>query len=319
MTIERLKMFALKNLAMVFVVAASVTCAIADEGEDLMELENGVLEVCGTENDDLIRLKPHPTFKNYILVEILDGNENEIASQHFYVPQITTVFVFGLAGNDRISDTTNLACIYDGGPGDDRIYGGKGNNTLYGGEGDDFLHDNLGKNFFAGGFGNDTMIGGNAGNWFFGDYMRVYDQEADFAIENSGRNDLIYGGTGNDLIYGNEGSDIIYGGHGNDIIHGDGGFVDNEHPVLFTYDDWIFGGPGNDEIWGWRGSNFIFGGIGNDKIYADVHPNQLGAQLIVVDEEPDNWVFGDGGNDLIYGSLADDAIFGGDGNVVFSD
>ncbi len=61
------------------------------------------------------------------------------------------MFLFGLSGNDTISDAG----------GDDNIFGGAGNDLLDGGAGNDFILGQLGDDYIKGGTGSDYIDGGS--------------------------------------------------------------------------------------------------------------------------------------------------------------
>jgi len=146
--------------------------------------------------------------------------------------------------------TTGIDSVY-GGDGDDSIKeynfsgiknfnGGAGNDEIWGGENDDEIW---------GGEGNDDIWGGVSGN----DYL---DGEAgDDEISGGEGNDTLIGGSGNDEIWGGENDDEIWGGEGDDEISGGEG------------DDEISGGEGNDEIFGSDGDDTLIGGSGYDWLY----------------------------------------------------
>ena len=77
-------------------------------------------------------------------------------------------FIFGLAGNDRLSGLAGSDCLYgasgadslSGGSGADRLFGGSGNDRLTGGSGSDRLNGDAGNDTLTGGTGPDTFSGG---------------------------------------------------------------------------------------------------------------------------------------------------------------
>lgn len=103
-----------------------------------------------------------------------------------------------LAGDDKITGTSQEGNDLYGGAGNDTLKGGKGNDYLDGGEGDDILDGGAGDDQLDGGAGNDSLKGG-AGN------------------------DSLYGGAGNDKLDGGAGNDILIGGSGTDTLKGSAG------------------------------------------------------------------------------------------------
>ena len=92
---------------------------------------------------------------------------------------------------DKSGGKTKLsskADYYNGGEGNDRIYGGPGDDILNGGRGNDKVF---------GGPGNDIVCGG---------------------VDN----DKVFGDDGNDELYGEEQNDQLTGGPGNDYMNGAG-------------------------------------------------------------------------------------------------
>jgi Ca2+-binding RTX toxin-like protein len=143
---------------------------------------------------------------------------------------------------------------FDGGEGNDRIFGSAQNDDLTGGQGDDVLD---------GGAGNDTMVGG------IGDDTYAVDSVSDVIIENPNEGTdtaivsvdgyvlaanvenavaaltsglipterLLYANAENNGILGSSGDDYLAGMAGNDTIHGSGG------------NDVLDGGPATTPWW----------------------------------------------------------------------
>ena len=131
----------------------------------------------------------------------------------------TTENVIGGNGNDTISGTNGVASVFNGGNGNDRLFGFSAADTLIGGNGNDQL---------VGNGSNDLLLGG-AGN------------------------DLIYGGSGNDNIHGGDNDDTLIGGSGRDFLFGQNG-----NDFLFAQGDPVGGGAAfNDVLDG--GAGFDFG------------------------------------------------------------
>src|SRR5262249_40129130 len=107
------------------------------------------LEIDGTAGSDTIAVSAVVINQ----VKYFQVNENNQVSR-FRADQVPdqNIFVIGLAGNDRITDATNLGNFYAfGGDGDDTITGGGGNDQLYGDAGNDVLYGAAGVDSLYGG------------------------------------------------------------------------------------------------------------------------------------------------------------------------
>ena len=81
-------------------------------------------------------------------------------------------YIAGSPGNDSLSGTNQVDCIFgfggddadllDGGNGNDHVLmGGAGDDTIYGGLGSDVLNGESGDDWLSGGAGTDTLHGGS--------------------------------------------------------------------------------------------------------------------------------------------------------------
>lgn len=138
---------------------------------------NGVggdlVNVNGSAGDDTMQVSPSDTFARVTATGF---------SAAVDVSGALTLAVNGLAGNDSISATGNLAALgiplqFDGGEGNDVINGSNGNDTLIGGPGNDIIDGNQGKDTAFMGDGDDTFI------WDPGDGSDV--------VEGEGGNDVM--------------------------------------------------------------------------------------------------------------------------------
>jgi Ca2+-binding RTX toxin-like protein len=233
-------------------------------------------------------------------------------ADHIVVPP-TVTYVDGGAGNDVIEGSLTSAAstaaagscevevechlevgsqTFEGGPGDDIIYGDRGNDILrgnagddrlYGGIGDDRLEGGPGNDWLSGGFGADTIDGGE-GN----DYVRG-DGTIDHIFDNGGGYNTLSFATGVTPGFGAgkapdaagfpkgaEGErgvflDLGAGGEdANDGIAASGGGVDEIEPGVFKriigtpFSDYIVGTGASEEIIGGGGADVIEGGGGTD-------------------------------------------------------
>lgn len=157
----------------------------------------------------------------------------------------------GGAGNDQIFGGDHVNSFITGGDGDDYVYGGQyGKNKLYGGDGDDILVGGREHDTLYGEAGNDHLMGGQ--KWASD---TLYGGAGDDELEGGGGNDFLYGGADNDLLRGGDGNDTLDGGAGADKLYGNLG------------NDILDGGAGNDLLYGDLGNDVLNGGEGNDRVW----------------------------------------------------
>lgn len=206
-------------------------------------LENGVLTLEGTSEDDILRVRPDRDDPTIVVARVNDE------SFEFPAEDVSEIVINGHAGNDRLQIARRLrvpgelsggegddklaggpeADVLDGGPGRDRISGGLGSDVLNGGEDGDRMN---------GGLGSDTMNGGGGNDAMFGHFGA----------------DVMFGGDGDDLMDGSRGNDVMAGENGNDLMRGGAG------------DDDMSGGDGNDKMSAGQGSDMLFGENGDDTL-----------------------------------------------------
>jgi hypothetical protein len=119
------------------------------QGEDPTNPAKQALFIGGTDRNDIIQLR-----KSGAGVAVVFNGKN----LGTFNPT-GRIYVYGLAGNDRIELDKALArdAILDGGAGNDILIGGAGNDILLGGAGNDTLMGNLGHNLLIGGAGADKL------------------------------------------------------------------------------------------------------------------------------------------------------------------
>jgi Ca2+-binding RTX toxin-like protein len=235
-------------------------------------------------------------------------------ADHIVVPP-TVTYVDGGAGDDVIEGSQTTAAsgaaataasgscevechlevgsqTFEGGAGDDIVYGDRGNDILrgnagddrlYGGIGDDRLEGGPGNDWLSGGFGSDT-IDGQEGN----DFVRG-DGTIDHIFDTGGGYDTLSFATGVTPGFGPEkapsvpgfpttkegerGVFLNLGAGGQDAENGvaaSGGGVDEIQPGVFEriigspFSDYIVGTPAEEEIIGGGGADVILGGGGKD-------------------------------------------------------
>jgi Ca2+-binding RTX toxin-like protein len=183
---------------------------------------------------------------------------------------------------------------FEGGSGNDVVFGDRGNDTLrgnggddrlYGGIGDDLLEGGLGNDLLAGGFGADK-IDGQAGN----DYVRG-DPTIDHVFDSGGGFDTLSFASG--ATPGFAGADptgvsgfpglgeergvwLKLNAGGNNALNGEpslGGGNDEIQPGVFEriigtpFSDYVVGSAAGEEIWGGGGADVIKGGGGPDALH----------------------------------------------------
>jgi len=210
---------------------------------------------------------------------------------------------------------------FEGGEGDDVVFGERGNDILRGGPGDDRLYGGIGDDLLEGGPGNDLLAGGFGADTIDGqegdDYVRG-DGTIDHIHDTGGGNDTLsyasgispgFGGgigtgaTGFPGAGAESGERGVYlnlsagGLNGNNGIAAEGGGVDEVEPGAFEtiigtpFPDYIVGGEAGETIYGGGGADVIRGNGGEDHIFG-------GADGDLLD--------GGGGNDTIAGESGTD-------------
>lgn len=252
-------------------------------------------------------------------VVFLPSNQQQAAeagydSSHSFNGGAGDDVIFGGGLNDLVFGSYGLDTV-NGGGGDDEIHGGSGNDTINGGTGNDDLFGDVGIDTIDGGFGNDYIVGG------FGNDVLNGSSGDDYILgdgPNTNGDDIIDGGSGNDVVQGGNGYDDIDGGIGNDILlgndsddwlrGGDGndillGGTGNDLIEGEDGDDELNGGDGDDQVYGYSGNDTLFGGDGNDEIIGDFN-HEVGNDVID----------GGSGDDLIYTGAGLDLVHGGSGD-----
>ena len=181
---------------------------------------------------------------------------------------------------------------FEGGPGDDIVFGQRGNDTLRGGEGDDHLFGGIGDDLLRGGSGNDRLGGGFGADSIDGESGDDYvhgDGTIDRIADSGGGLDTLSYATGVTPGFGGavsgfgdfppaggeRGLRLFLGSGGenaNNGIAAHGGGVDEvagagfETVVGTPFSDYIVGTTANQTIYGGGGADAIEGGGGVDKL-----------------------------------------------------
>jgi Ca2+-binding RTX toxin-like protein len=181
---------------------------------------------------------------------------------------------------------------FEGGPGDDIVYGDRGNDILRGAAGDDRLYGGIGDDRLEGGPGNDWLSGGFGSDTIDGqegdDFVRG-DGTIDHIFDTGGGYDTLSFATGVTPGFGagkapgvtgfpkeaegERGVFVNLGAGGQDADNGvaaSGGGVDEVQPAVFErivgspFSDYIVGTGAPEEIIGGGGADVILGGGGMD-------------------------------------------------------
>ena len=207
----------------------------------------------------------------------------------------------GTDGNDQLYAYSNEDTVFDGGKGNDKLYGADGNDTLIGGDGNDYLE---------GGAGSDIYIfGSNFGHDVINNYDSSDNREDIIRFtDNISQDDLIFRSTGNSLVIRTRQGDnsITVQNHFQNNERGNYqvDFVEFADGTRLNVQDikklTQTGTDGDDELYAYGNEDTVFdGGKGNDKLYG---------------AEGNDTLIGGDGNDRIYGGAGNDVLTGGTGN-----
>jgi RNA polymerase sigma factor (sigma-70 family) len=214
-------------------------------------LSAGVLTVNGSAGNDQIQV----SMSYGPLFNIVNVVENGVTTGSFISSTVTSISVYGNAGNDTIAIGAGIGnTSINGGVGDDALYGGNGNDYIFCGEGNDYASGGAGNDTIDGWNGNDYLVGGDGSDSLLGYYG------SDTLIGQAG-NDSLSGEYDNDNLYGGDGSDWITGGAGDDGLFGEAG------------GDSLYGEDGSDSLTGGAGQDYLSGGNGND--FFTAHDNEV--------------------------------------------
>jgi Ca2+-binding RTX toxin-like protein len=232
-----------------------------------VSLEDGVLTVVGTQEDDVIVISVNPETKK-LRVQLDSDTDFSTSSA-----RVQTIVVRARLGNDRVTIDPAVGATgqISGGGGNDVLTGGRKAWQLEGDSGHDTLFGGPGRDLFFGGAGIDTIdystrtegvrvsldgkpndgapakddkakgerdnlapdienvIGGAGGDKFIGNELRN-------VLKGRGGDDTLIGGAGDDVLSGDEGADLLQGEDGDDVL------IAIDH----TIDDKLDGGEGYD-------------------------------------------------------------------------
>jgi Ca2+-binding RTX toxin-like protein len=241
--------------------------------------------ILGTPCADRIVVPPTVTY--------VDGGAGDDVIEGSVTTAASTAAVTAAAGPCEVECHLEVGSqTFEGGAGDDIVYGDRGNDILrgnggedrlYGGIGDDRLEGGPGNDWLSGGFGSDT-IDGQEGD----DFVRG-DGTIDHIFDTGGGTDTLSFATGVTPGFGEKkgpsvpgfpggkegerGVRIELGAGGQDADNGvaaSGGGVDEVQPGVFEhivgspFSDYIVGTSASEEIIGGGGADVIEGGGGGD-------------------------------------------------------
>lgn len=132
--------------------------------------------------------------------------------------------------------------LFNGGGGDDFLWGGDNWDELRGDSGDDAIFGNGGNDLILGELGNDFLYGGDGDDLVIGhSYLRTAYHPISPELDPG--NDLLDGGEGNDRLFAGKGADIMTGGGGIDqfqIEPGESLVIGHDTITDFNADEDVF-------------------------------------------------------------------------------
>jgi Ca2+-binding RTX toxin-like protein len=197
---------------------------------------------------------------------------------------------------------------FEGGPGDDVVFGQRGNDRLLGGEGNDQLFGGIGDDLLGGGPGDDRLAGGFGADAIDGEAGDDYvhgDGTIDRIYDTGGGNDTLSYATGITPGFGagidpgepgfpstSEGRGVYLdlgagGENANNGIAAFGGGVDEVEGQSFEavigtpFSDYIVGTTADQAIYGGGGADMIVGGGGNDSLDGGADGDNVDASGVV--------------------------------------
>ena len=244
--------------------------------------------ILGTPCADRIVVPPTVTY--------VDGGPGDDVIEGSLTTAASTAAVTAAAGSCEVECHLEVGSqTFEGGPGDDIVYGDRGNDILRGNAGDDRLYGGIGDDRLEGGPGNDWLSGGFGADTIDGqegdDFVRG-DGTIDHVFDTGGGFDTLSFATGVTPGFGvgkipalpviagfpkeAEGERGVFvnlaagGQNADDGIAASGGGVDEVQPGVFErivgspFSDYIVGTGASEEILGGGGADVILGGGGAD-------------------------------------------------------
>ncbi|MFM4834828.1 VCBS domain-containing protein, partial [Aeromonas media] len=231
--------------------------------------------------------------ENHVLLEAIGIGSNVSIDtlKQFDSDQVvqSNVSASDLANSILGTSINNLpgADRFDGGAGDDILFGDAVRFTGISGEGYAAI-----KQYVSGKLGAGSVTDAQVHSYIT-DHASEFDQSS-----TNDKGDTLYGGDGNDILFGQGGDDFLYGGAGNDILFGGSG---NDTLYGESGSDVLSGGSGNDTLYGGTGNDVLSGGLGNDILVGG-----LGNDILKGDAGADTFIWLKG--DTEAGKVAKDYI-----------
>ena len=187
---------------------------------------------------------------------------------------------------------------FEGGPGNDVVYGDRGNDTLRGNAGNDRLYGGIGDDVLEGGEGDDLLSGGFGAD-------KIDGQEGSDYVRGDGTIDHIFdsGAAGTDTLSYSTG---ITPGFGAGISTGVSGFPGGAEGERGVYLNLGAGGENAD-------NGIAADGGGHDEVQPGVFERIVGSPFsdYIVGSSAGEQIYGGGGADVIKGEGGDDLLNGG--------
>lgn len=119
---------------------ANSAVASAHDRPDI-ERDGGVVTIEGTTADEHCVIYYDRNDVEVVVWYYDEGDERwEKKDKDYRASSIEKIVFYGFAGNDSVTNNTDIPMEAYGGPGDDYLYGGTGDDDLYGGDGEDCLY-----------------------------------------------------------------------------------------------------------------------------------------------------------------------------------
>lgn len=227
-------------------------------------LIDGVLQITGTDDNDLLRIWQNGTEL------VVDGASFQITAN--LVERIEASLG---SGDDELTNDTALPMQAHGGAGDDRLIGGSADDVLFGDEGVDQLVGNSSADVLTSGGQTGDVLDGGAGN----DLLEGQSQIDRIAWSTDYSMLQLYGTDNRDILVLTRADEqwvmnglalpwttayvSVSGMQGNDVVIN--GTSTGIHIQGNEGDDRLFGGGGDDSIDGGIGSDLLVGRNGNDE------------------------------------------------------
>ena len=238
---------------------------------------------------------------------------------------------------DDIVEGTSQADTFDGGLGDDQLYGQDGDDVLSGGAGNDALYGEAGNDMLDGGEGADTMEGGSGNDVYVVDSLQDWVYEGPSAGIDEVRSSISYAlpanvekltllgsaavnATGNGLantLTGNGAANVLDGGPGGDTMRGGGG--DDLYVVDSTAD--VVAENANEGFDTVRASvSYTLGSnVEQLELTGSSATSGTGNSLdnVLIGNGANNTLSGGAGNDYLDGGGGSDTMRGGTGDDIY--